>query len=361
MGQQFTFWLGAGVVTAGVSGAMFAGAGVAGADTDSASDSSAASSSESAQSNGSKADSGPSGFGAKQRRGAQADSSSNSGGTASESAEPSESKGNSGTKRFVKNRSASRPESGQTTRPVSRKPANPDAVGASRADDPVEDDPGPSGRAAVRQRSERDGPDGDGPIRRDRRRRLSGPADTYRTGQRGGVGTGRGPRRCRRRRNHGFRRQHQCDASDYGASRRGGQGLGRRSAAAVDNQPGRVRPVQPPRGCDETRRRAPVLPPGSTVTVRSSTLEIGNGQVVPANWYYPATDEPPTRLIYLQHGFLATGPMYSYTAAYLSEGTNSSSSRPRCRRTRSRATPSGLEGMECIAPSPICSWATARR
>ena len=66
----------------------------------------------------------------------------------------------------------------------------------------------------------------------------------------------------------------------------------------------------------------PVLPPGSTVTVRSSTLEIGNGKVVPADWYYPDTEQPPTRLIHLQHGFLASGPMYSYTAAYLAEGTN---------------------------------------
>ena len=67
----------------------------------------------------------------------------------------------------------------------------------------------------------------------------------------------------------------------------------------------------------------PVVPPGSTVTVKSSTLEIANGQVVPADWYYPETDVPPERLIYLQHGFLVTGPMYSYTAAYLAEGTNS--------------------------------------
>ena len=57
--------------------------------------------------------------------------------------------------------------------------------------------------------------------------------------------------------------------------------------------------------------------------MRSSTLEIGNGKVVPADWYYPDTDQPPARLIYLQHGFLATGPMYSYTAAYLAEGTDS--------------------------------------
>jgi hypothetical protein len=70
----------------------------------------------------------------------------------------------------------------------------------------------------------------------------------------------------------------------------------------------------------------PVVPPGSTVTVRQSTLQIdcGDGYVVPADWYVPATGpEPPTRLIYLQHGFLAAGPWYSYTAATLAEQTNS--------------------------------------
>ncbi len=71
----------------------------------------------------------------------------------------------------------------------------------------------------------------------------------------------------------------------------------------------------------------PVVPPGSTVTVRQSTLEIdcGDGYVVPADWYVPAgaEEDPPERLIYLQHGFLASGPWYSYTAATLAEQTNS--------------------------------------
>lgn len=65
------------------------------------------------------------------------------------------------------------------------------------------------------------------------------------------------------------------------------------------------------------------LPPGSTVTVRTSTLEIADGRRVSADWYFPDTDEPPTRIIYLQHGFLANGTMYSHTAAYLAERTNS--------------------------------------
>ena len=72
----------------------------------------------------------------------------------------------------------------------------------------------------------------------------------------------------------------------------------------------------------------PVLPSNSTVTVRSSTLRLdcANGYEVPADWYIPDTKEgepPPTRLIYLQHGFLAGGPWYSHTAAALAEQTNS--------------------------------------
>jgi hypothetical protein len=65
----------------------------------------------------------------------------------------------------------------------------------------------------------------------------------------------------------------------------------------------------------------PALPAGSTVTVRTSTLRVASGYVVSANWYFPDTDTTPTRLIYLQHGFLATGPMYSYTAAELAQET----------------------------------------
>jgi hypothetical protein len=70
---------------------------------------------------------------------------------------------------------------------------------------------------------------------------------------------------------------------------------------------------------------APVLPPGSTVTVRTSTLTIpvAGGRTVEADWYFPNDGETPTRLIYLQHGLLASGPMYSYTAATLAEQTNS--------------------------------------
>lgn len=68
----------------------------------------------------------------------------------------------------------------------------------------------------------------------------------------------------------------------------------------------------------------PVLPPGSTVTVRTSTLDMpGTHQTVRADWYFPEDPDSATGVIYLQHGFMATGPMYSYTAAYLAESTNS--------------------------------------
>jgi len=69
----------------------------------------------------------------------------------------------------------------------------------------------------------------------------------------------------------------------------------------------------------------PILPPNSTVTVHSSTLRLdcAKGYEVPADWYIPQSAEPPTRLIYLQHGFLASGPWYSHTAAALAEQTNS--------------------------------------
>lgn len=67
----------------------------------------------------------------------------------------------------------------------------------------------------------------------------------------------------------------------------------------------------------------PVVPAGSNVTVRSSSLEITEGRNVPADWYYPEGDEPPERIILLQHGFLGVSAMYSYTAANLAERTNS--------------------------------------
>jgi hypothetical protein len=67
----------------------------------------------------------------------------------------------------------------------------------------------------------------------------------------------------------------------------------------------------------------PALPPGSTVSVSTSTLTLETGQTVQANWYFPENADESTRLIYFQHGFMATGPMYSYTAATLAQETDS--------------------------------------
>jgi hypothetical protein len=68
----------------------------------------------------------------------------------------------------------------------------------------------------------------------------------------------------------------------------------------------------------------PVLPKGSTVTVRTSSLTMPDtGQTVSADWYFPNNGDTPTRLIYFQHGFLANSAMYSYTIATLAEQTDS--------------------------------------
>ncbi|MDX1884657.1 alpha/beta hydrolase [Mycolicibacterium sp. 120270] len=72
----------------------------------------------------------------------------------------------------------------------------------------------------------------------------------------------------------------------------------------------------------------PLALPGSGVTVKRSTLDLGDGHVVPADWYFPDTydpesETPPERIIYLQHGFLARGVFYDYTASYLAQQTNS--------------------------------------
>ncbi|MBO0681347.1 alpha/beta hydrolase [Mycolicibacterium sp. S2-37] len=68
----------------------------------------------------------------------------------------------------------------------------------------------------------------------------------------------------------------------------------------------------------------PVVPPElrDSIQVGTSTLSVAPGTDLQADWYFP-THGQPQRLIYLQHGILATGPMYSYTAALLAERTNS--------------------------------------
>ncbi|MCV7152470.1 alpha/beta hydrolase [Mycolicibacterium pyrenivorans] len=65
------------------------------------------------------------------------------------------------------------------------------------------------------------------------------------------------------------------------------------------------------------------VPLGSKVRVASTTLTIGDGGTIAADWYIPKGNEQPTGLIYLQHGFLASARFYSATAAYLADKTNS--------------------------------------
>jgi hypothetical protein len=66
----------------------------------------------------------------------------------------------------------------------------------------------------------------------------------------------------------------------------------------------------------------PQLPPGSTVTVHSSTLQLAPGHVVPADWYVPENANPD-RLVYFQNGFIVNASAYSYTLAALAENTDS--------------------------------------
>lgn len=76
----------------------------------------------------------------------------------------------------------------------------------------------------------------------------------------------------------------------------------------------------------QTADGPPVVPAdlGDSVRVGSSGLVVAPGEELAADWYFPTTGgRQPQRLIYLQHGILATAPMYSHTAAYLAERTNS--------------------------------------
>jgi hypothetical protein len=105
----------------------------------------------------------------------------------------------------------------------------------------------------------------------------------------------------------------------------------------------------------------PVVPPGSAVTVRSSTVQLGNGQRVAANWFYPSGDTPPTDMILLQHGFLALGPMYSYTAANLAAETHSVVVTTTLSSNPFVGDSFWLGAPACPQRSRTCSSATARR
>ena len=67
--------------------------------------------------------------------------------------------------------------------------------------------------------------------------------------------------------------------------------------------------------------------PGSGVTVKRSTLDLGDVRrflrTGTSRTPTTRTATPPERIIYLQHGFLARGVFYDYTASYLAKETNS--------------------------------------
>jgi hypothetical protein len=58
--------------------------------------------------------------------------------------------------------------------------------------------------------------------------------------------------------------------------------------------------------------------------VGRSTLQIdcGTGYTAQATWYFPTGPQPPTRLIYFQHGILASDAYYNATAAELAENND---------------------------------------
>jgi acetyl esterase/lipase len=106
----------------------------------------------------------------------------------------------------------------------------------------------------------------------------------------------------------------------------------------------------------------PQVPPGSTVRVQRSTLEIdcGPGFTVDSDWYFPDTEEPPTRLIYFQHGFPGSAAEYDYTAAELAERNNAIVVATTIPATSSTATDANLAAIQCMPRWPSCSSGTAR-
>jgi pimeloyl-ACP methyl ester carboxylesterase len=67
----------------------------------------------------------------------------------------------------------------------------------------------------------------------------------------------------------------------------------------------------------------PMVPAGSGLKVGRSDLSIdcGDGYTAQADWYFPEDGEAD-KLIYFQHGFLATSGFYNLTAAELAERNN---------------------------------------
>ena len=342
--ERLTVWMGAGLVTVGVSAAMIAGAGVAGADPGSTSESGATSSSEAANHDATKPDkpAKPKKWQKKQKEAtsepgkAQTGTPKDADATSADDNSPSEASSPEPSKPEPSKPEPSKPDAGQEeapTLPDSTDPAAepaPETVTAPEAGksdgthksdgtDRVAPTPAGTDGSAVSRVSSRE--------TTARRDAEAAPA-AVETGSEPEVviaGTAE---------NSGdTTTQTRAARSSLRAAVESTTALESGSAAEVTATAAAPKPsilgllttvvFSLLSGLERLVTGPPVVPGGSTVTVRNSSLQITDTITVPANWYYPEGDNPPDRLILLSHGFLAIGPMYSYTAARLAESTNS--------------------------------------
>ena len=296
MGNRFTLYLGAGVVAAGVTVGMLAGAGMAHAQTESDGDG-GTKTSQAAKPDAGKPDSDRDGAGQKQPQNQDANDDKNdddpSAGTDKDTV-----KQDSG-------RKSSRPDAGKRTQKlinnfvatVTHKPERKAVVDKTAQAEPVE---------KVEKKSD--------------------PVETIET-----VETEPVVSRLTQR---------EVDPAPFSLTKSdltlATPMLGRSESVASAAPPLQVPPVVSAIGTlvfglisfgESLIEGPPMALPGSGVTVKRSTLVIGDKEV-PADWYFPegslAEDAPtPERIIYLQHGFLARGVFYDYTASYLAKETNS--------------------------------------
>ena len=319
MVDRFLVWLSAGVVTAGVSAAMVVGAGIAAAETGSpGSDAKGTTSAESTKPTENKADSDTDGVGKPKTKPSgekpKKDAAADPKGPDETDATPQDDEDKTADETEPPAQQADEQPTAATTKDA--EPAGSDTA-EKLADQPVKPaaiERKPAAKPAAKQEVEEPTPTGIHGIHGDDRgaRRGHRRADVAQWQDRGHIQDRRSSDRCGRVRRTGQRGDHLHS---------GGAATIRSAQCDRDHR------VQPVRLRDQIDRRPPDPSPNSTVTVHSSTLRIdcADGYEVPADWYIPAGAEenPPQRLIYLQHGFLASGPWYSHTAATLAEQTNS--------------------------------------
>lgn len=300
--EQLSAWLGAGVVTAGVSAALLAGAAVASADTESGSDSGGTSTSDSAKTTADKPDStNPVKKRTPKKHAAETSTPSESGGDKPESQQPA-----------ADEPAADNPD---TDEPAAAKP---DTQPTDDDTDPADAPDAPVKKTHVKKKAAaaEATPDAEAPETPAAAGQESPAADPEPAASPVPAATTR------------------AEPSTSLASARAFV-----APAVAPTPPSLVGFVASVIGTvvvkvgsvaltalqavEAIAAGPPVLPPGSTVTVRSSSITLDNGQRIGANWYYPEGDTPPERMILLQHGLLALGPMYSYTAANLAEQTGS--------------------------------------